>query len=64
MREGSDGASRKLPLEPDHDVNKNQQQCEDHRQAALLGKLAADLRADGLDTPQIDRLVSRRERFL
>ncbi len=59
MRERGDRADRKLPTKTQHDVNKDQDQRDEHRKAALLRQVFADLRLDELDTPQLGRRVNR-----
>jgi hypothetical protein len=54
-------ACRELPLEAEHHVRKDQQQCDDHRKATLLGEFAPDLRAHGLHATQIHLLTASRQ---
>ena len=54
VEQGHNGAGGELPLEPEHHVQEDGAQRDEHREAALLGQLLADLRAHELDPAQID----------
>ena len=51
------------PLEADPEVEHDADRGDEQRERAVLGELAADLRADELDAPQLGALVLRLEQL-
>ena len=61
MRQRGNRAERKFPLKAEHDIGKNQQQREDHRESAFFGQLFTNLRTDKFHATQFNIRLVRRE---
>ena len=64
MRQCGNGSGRELPLEADHDVEEDQEQCHYHRERAALSQFTAHLGTDAFNTTQINFLTTRLEHYL